>query len=525
MMPFSTFFASRYSSTAMLVFALLSATAPLTLNAQPAENPVLPKTAADWRHAAIIDIDAAYQLSMENHPGVYDTANPDFLKNLQAAKASGLALAVRVEDAAGYVAATQGFNVRIHDGHAGMSHNLDVSQLPAERWPGFITVWRGDALYVYAAEMGGPSVGAEVLACDGKPIKQIISTNVFGFQGRSDEAGHWWVRAPRVFLDRGNPFLALPRRCQFSLNGKSSQHSLVWKALSEQASKWRTESYNGEQLEVGMSEPRKKILWLAMPTFAPDEKQREAYRLMLKGLAEHRKNFLEADAVVIDLRQNQGGSSEWSQLFAEALWGKGRVDRRVAAYGAKTEVWWRASLGNTDYVAGLVEVLTQQKQIEGAQWARIQSEGMQAALARGDKFFVEAEQKALKQSTQEANADVFGDPPAFKVPLYVIVPGQCASACLDAIDVFSLFSNTKLIGAPSSADSTYMDVRTQRLASGLADVIIPNKVYVNRPRKNGQVYLPAIYVKDLQWSNANLLKAVEADLMQTKLQTKQQKNQ
>jgi hypothetical protein len=522
MMPFSTSFASRCSSALLLVFALLIAVAPLALNAQPAQpaeypqNPVLPKSAADWRHAAIIDIDAAYQLSLENHPGVYDTANPDFLKNLQAAKAAGLALAVRVEDAAGYVAATQVFNVRIHDGHAGMSHNLDAQQLPAERWPGFVSVWRGDALYVYAAEAGGPAVGSEVLACDGKPIKQIISTNVFGFQGRSDEAGHWWVRAPRVFLDSGNPFLVLPKRCQFSLNGKRSQHNLAWKALSQQASKWRTESYNGEQLEVGMSEPRKKLFWLAMPTFAPDEKQREAYRLMLKGLGEHRQKFLEADAVVLDLRQNQGGSSEWSQSFAQALWGKGRVDRRVAAYGAKTEVWWRASPGNTDFVTGLVEVLMQQKQIEGAQWAKTQSEGMQAALARGDKFFVEVEPAAALPIAADANADVFGDPPAFNVPVYVIVPGQCASACLDAIDVFSLFSNTTLIGAPSSADSTYMDVRTQLLTSGLAEVIIPNKVYVHRPRKNGQVYLPAIYIKDLDWSNANLLKTVEADLKRRK---------
>ncbi|QJQ07774.1 hypothetical protein EJG51_015105 [Undibacterium piscinae] len=497
----------------------MGASAQVEVGAQAVElvaGPALPKTAADWRHAAILDIDAAYQLSLENHPGTYDPVNPDFLKNLKGAKEYGLSLAVKVVDAAGYVAATQGFNVRIHDGHAGMSHSLDDSLLPKLRWPGFIAVWRGDALYVLASEAGGPQAGAEVLACDGKPIKQIISTNVFGFQGRIDEAGHWWVRAPRVFLDRGNPFVVTPKRCQFSVGGKKIEKQLHWTSISEQGNQWLTESYNGEQLEVGMSEPRRNLFWLAMPTFQPDEKQRDAYRLMLKALGEYRQNFLSADAVVIDLRQNQGGSSEWSQLFAEALWGKARVDRRVAAYGAKTSVWWRASQGNTDFVSGLVEVLTQQKQTEGAQWAKTQSEGMQAALARGDKFFVEVDPVTAAQLPADANADMPGDPPAFKTPVYVIVPGQCASACLDAIDVFSLFSNSKLIGAPSSADSTYMDVRNQTLASGLAEVIIPNKVYVNRPRKNGQVYLPAIYVKDLQWSNANLLKAVETDLRKNK---------
>lgn len=81
------------------------------------------------------------------------------------------------------------------------------------------------------------------------------------------------------------------------------------------------------------------------------------------------------------------------------------------------------------------------------------------------------------------------------------------------MDAFTRFPNTRLIGAPSSADSTYMEVRVQNLASGLARVIIPNKVYVNRPRANGQVYLPAIYVNDLEWSTANLLAVVERDLL------------
>jgi hypothetical protein len=53
------------------------------------------------------------------------------------------------------------------------------------------------------------------------------------------------------------------------------------------------------------------------------------------------------DAVVIDLRRNGGGSSNWSQHFARALWGKERVDRALAAFSGKSEVWWRASSANT----------------------------------------------------------------------------------------------------------------------------------------------------------------------------------
>jgi hypothetical protein len=94
----------------------------------------------------------------------------------------------------------------------------------------------------------------------------------------------------------------------------------------------------------------------------------------------------------------------------------------------------------------------------------------------------------------------------------VIVPGYCASACLDALDYFKLFPNTRLIGAPSSADSTYMEVRTETLPGGLARVIVPTKLYVNRPRGNGEFYRPDIPVTALQWTTATFLDVVERDL-------------
>ena len=98
----------------------------------------------------------------------------------------------------------------------------------------------------------------------------------------------------------------------------------------------------------------------------------------------------------------------------------------------------------------------------------------------------------------------------------MVVPGDCASACLDALDVFTRFPNTILIGAPSSADSTYMEVRTVELPSNLAVVIVPNKMYVNRGRANGQIYPAAIEVRDVAWSVDSLLRTVEADLAKRK---------
>lgn len=97
-------------------------------------------------------------------------------------------------------------------------------------------------------------------------------------------------------------------------------------------------------------------------------------------------------------------------------------------------------------------------------------------------------------------------------PVYVITPGRCASACLDALDTFKRFTNVKLIGAPTSADSTYMEVRVAPLPSGQGSAIIPVKMWVGRPRAAGEVYRPYIEMDDADWSTANFLERIERDL-------------
>jgi hypothetical protein len=95
--------------------------------------------------------------------------------------------------------------------------------------------------------------------------------------------------------------------------------------------------------------------------------------------------------------------------------------------------------------------------------------------------------------------------------VFVIVPPQSASATLDAIDVFKLFGNTRLVGSPSSADSTYMEVRLQELPSGFGQVIVPNKLYVDRPRGNGVYYTPDVLHRELDWSTERFLKLIQTE--------------
>ena len=255
-----------------------------------------------------------------------------------------------------------------------------------------------------------------------------------------------------------------------------------------------------------MAERAPGIHWIALPDFQPDEAGVAAYDTLFADLAAKADTLRVARAVVLDLRFNNGGSSLWSRRIAERLWGKEAVSARAQALFAKTAVWWRPTPGNLAEVRGFAELLKAQGNAEVAAMVGAFVPLFESAIAKGETWFVEPD------FAPPAKPDAALPAPLLNVPVYVVVPGQCASACLDAIDVFKLFPETKLIGAPSSADSTYMEVRNPALPSGMARGIIPMKMYVDRPRGNGEFYTPDIAMTDFDWSTQNFLRRIEADL-------------
>jgi hypothetical protein len=80
------------------------------------------------------------------------------------------------------------------------------------------------------------------------------------------------------------------------------------------------------------------------------------------------------------------------------------------------------------------------------------------------------------------------------------------------VDLFKLYSNTVIVGSPTASDSTYIEVRSDPLPSGFGATIIPMKIWVNRPRGNGQFYTPDIIVNDLEWTNEGFLKHIQFDM-------------
>ena len=94
--------------------------------------------------------------------------------------------------------------------------------------------------------------------------------------------------------------------------------------------------------------------------------------------------------------------------------------------------------------------------------------------------------------------------------VYVLTDSVCASACLDAVDLWKAMGAIQ-IGRETSADTVYMDVRSTDLPSGVTRLVLPMKVWRGRSRGNNEPQRPA-HVFDGDMSDDQALRAWVASL-------------
>jgi hypothetical protein len=242
-----------------------------------------------------------------------------------------------------------------------------------------------------------------------------------------------------------------------------------------------------------------------LPTFSPDAGDRLSYDRLFRDIDENIAKLSAGRAVVIDLRHNNGGSSSWGERVAYSLWGKGAVKAKLAHYFRNTQVWWLADAPNIQHFRQLAAEFRQQGRSDDASELDAVVRHLASAQEQGKRFYIEDYGASLEGG--QGNTE-----PRQLPPVYVIIDGKCASACLDAVDVFTQFPRVKLVGAPTSADSTYLDIRFQPLPSDRGVVILPTKIWVRRPRGAGEFYRPDIPVNDLNWNTTTMLDHIERDL-------------
>ena len=448
-------------------------------------KPIIP---TDWAQAARADVQAFHDDITANHPGPVNAADPGFSRRSDAALRLALRRAATVRDFPGWLATLRGYAASFDDGHLAFSTLIDVPV--SLRWPGFLTAFDDRGRQVVRTRVEGASVplGAALTGCDGRRADALASDLVGQFRGRWSLAAMRGREGFRVFVDNGNPFVRRPARCTFRIDGAPKTVTLDWQPFPDAL--WTAHAAPLAQ------PPRAPIAartladgtrWYAISDFDgdPDGAAARALRPMIAGMKSDRAAIATAPRIVLDLRGNGGGSSDWSRQIAVVLWGEGAVA------GVKLDsdaVDWRASAANVASLADYRARFAAAPDADPAvtRYFATAAEGIAAARAAGKPLWREPADLYKPDSPAGPVAAV----PAPAAPVYVLTDWSCGSACLDAVDLWKALGAVQ-VGQETSADTLYMDLREDVLPGGRVRAAIPMKVYRGRPRGSNVPQVPA----------------------------------
>ncbi len=188
--------------------------------------------ATDWGAAAREDIEAAYAIYRDNHPGWENPGDPGFRKELQQARDAAMERAGTAASETDYIRALGAFSAVLGDGHARVVRNTaNGAATPGvdQTWAGFVPAWRGNALLVHSTAPGFPfAPGTRIVRCDGRPIRAWIRERGLDSAMRPSQAGQWWSRTPAMMIGRSDAE-APARSCTFvGSDGIEKEQVLAW---------------------------------------------------------------------------------------------------------------------------------------------------------------------------------------------------------------------------------------------------------------------------------------------------------
>ncbi|WP_313002356.1 S41 family peptidase [Brevundimonas sp.] len=459
----------------------------------------------DWSATLIQDATGLHDIMVDSHPGTHDPLNPAFRPRLDQGLTVALERARSTTDGGGWWWALRAYVASFEDGHVG----INITQPNygfSTRWPGFLTIYRGADQVVAdrdSADASAPPLGARLLDCDGVGAEALAEQRIGQFRGR------WFLEAQRVlygdwqFLSAHNPWIDEMRQCRFDVDGATRTYVLDWRATPEDIYARRARLTQTASSDFGLRHFDDGGMWISTPSFNGDPSGEVHARLtaLIADMKTKQGALRLAPYVVLDLRGNGGGSSHWSELMAQILWGDDWMIAHVEP--TATAVEWRASDGN---IAQISDFLGQLRASNGSPeyiaWAENAVNGMKAAQAAGQVYW--------RSANEEAPADAAPPPAAPQLMagrVYVLTDSRCGSACLDAVDLWKA-AGALQVGRETSADTVYMDTRNPILPSGLAQIALPMKVYRGRARGNNEPQRPSYVIEGDMSDDAALLASI-----------------
>ena len=365
------------------------------------------------------------------------------------------------------------------DGHSNIAPTVDAVLF---EWPGFLPGVAADGnIRVSVSEQDGVAIGDEILSCDGIAINDLFERSVAPYRWNRDIPQQRDLFMPMTLLADAGDAKVEPAACDLKTGHQIRTIHLQWRLVA------RTRGLELRAQAGGRTVPQLGLhmvdgIWfLSLPGFDYQSGADVArFKDVLKDVAAHAEQLRNAERIVIDVRGNRGGISNWGTTAAGNLWDETAIKALDASLPG--DVDWRASQANLAHIENFLGNAKQnglpQHNIDELTGVR---DSMIKAIAEGRPF-------AHEPSPVGPSPDLTAI--HLKATVYFLTDGICTSACLDFADVVLRLPNVVHVGRATDADASYIDLNSATLPSGLGRFQYSMKVYRTRVRGNNEWYEP-----------------------------------
>lgn len=448
-------------SVFMIVAALIAAQPAAPSVAEPS------RAAADgWAQLTRADVEAAYRLLLDNHPGAApEVGDRTFVARLDEAHRTALARSERVTSFSGYSAVMAGMATSFEDEH--IWSNPSLRGIPY-RWVGLVMARRTGAWVVASDVNEGSSArldGATLKECDGVPAHDVARAQL-AFRVSAPLEAQYVSHGGLLFVDDGNPFLARPERCTFTtVEGKTVNSELDWRPVATATLAAALQPSTGSAAAGFGVTSVGETSWVAL------ERLDDRAETVLDAFEKERVRWLSTPTIVIDVRGNGGGDSRHARRLAELIYGDDHVAARLvdpSICGAA----WRASAGNARHLRALAAEAG-----EGDRAASLAAlaDQLDAAIAAGEPFAPAL--PICEEGDTASEAPAVPPAPDYSGRVVLLTDHACFSSCLLLVRDF-LRLGALHVGEATNASTRYMEVREIDLPSGLSRFSTLQKILV-----------------------------------------------
>jgi hypothetical protein len=438
-----------------------------------------------WRKAAATDLTAMHDMLRDNAPQMFvERDSAHFRKWLETGYAEAQAKLPSMQDYNGYAYLLRGYAGGFRDGHLGIVPNpehLVVSGRP-QQWPGFATRW-ADGAYVVSMNSASakdplPPVGAKLLDCDGKSAEVVARSRLDMYDGNLDLYQDRDRSALFLLWDEGNPFVESLKTCRFQEASGIKTYPLSYRPIDRKERVFT----KPPKARFGLEHPAPKVWRIGVP----EMKGESDWPRLYADIEAHVNDIRNSDRLIIDLRGNGGGNSQFAGELAKRLWGEAVAGHYMPFWGPMV---YPAVSGTRQYIAETtipeLRKLSQAGKIQqGAVAAKEQFLALlDKAIAEGRKTIT------VGQQTEPERGPVPANP--MKAQVFLVTDHACFSACLDLMDLFLAIPNVYHAGTQTGADTIFMELERHKLPSGMAVLAYGHHALIKRPRGSNVPYTPA----------------------------------